>query len=220
MRSAPPSRTSATSTRLLENILVAAKTITHADGGTLYRVTEDEASLRFEIMRNDSLKIAMGGTSGNPIPFPPLPLRTESGEENNSMVAAYAAIHQKTVNIADAYQAEVFDFSGTRKFDERTGYRSQSFLTVPMKNHENAVIGVLQLINAIDPDTERCVAFSDGRPALAESLASQAAIALTNRQLITSWKAVRILHPTSSTWRSTRSRPIPAATASACRYSP
>ena len=170
--------------RLLETILVAAKTITHADGGTLYRVTEDERSLRFEIVRTDSLKIAMGGTSGNPIPFPLLPLRTESGEENNSMVAAYAAIHQKTVNIADAYQAEGFDFSGTRKFDERTGYRSQSFLTVPMKNHENAVIGVLQLLNSIDTDTGKVTPFSAADQRLAESLASQAAIALTNRQLI------------------------------------
>jgi HD-GYP domain-containing protein (c-di-GMP phosphodiesterase class II) len=176
--------------RLLENILVAAKTITHADGGTLYRVTEDERSLRFEIVRTDSLKIAMGGTSGNPIPFPLLPLRTESGEENNSMVAAYAAIHQKTVNIADAYQAEGFDFSGTRKFDERTGYRSQSFLTVPMKNHENAVIGVLQLLNSIDPDTKQVVPFSAADQRLAESLASQAAIALTNRQLISQLEAL------------------------------
>ena len=171
--------------RLLENILVAAKTITHADGGTLYRVTEDERSLRFEIVRTDSLKIAMGGTSGNPIPFPLLPLRDESGRENNSMVAAYAAIHQETVNIADAYEAEGFDFSGTRKFDERTGYRSQSFLTVPMKNHENAVIGVLQLLNSIDPDSGKVVPFSAADQRLAESLASQAAIALTNRQLIT-----------------------------------
>lgn len=170
--------------KLLEIILVAAKTITRADGGTLYRVTEDERSLRFEIVRNDSLNIAMGGTSGNPIPFPLLPLRTETGEENNSMVAAYAAIHQKTVNIADAYQAEGFDFSGTRKFDERTGYHSQSFLTVPMKNHENAVIGVLQLINSIDPDSKKVIPFSSADQRLAESLASQAAIALTNRQLI------------------------------------
>lgn len=170
--------------KLLENILVAAKTITHADGGTLYRMTEDERSLRFEIVRNDSLRIAMGGTSGNPIPFPLLPLRKENGEENNSMVAAYAAIHQKTVSIADAYQAEGFDFSGTRQFDERTGYRSRSFLTVPMKNHENVVIGVLQLINSIDPDTRQVVPFSPADQRLAESLASQAAIALTNRQLI------------------------------------
>ncbi|MCB1891554.1 MAG: GAF domain-containing protein, partial [Rhodocyclaceae bacterium] len=170
--------------KLLENILLAAKAITHADGGTLYRVTEDGLSLRFEIVRNDSLAIAMGGTSGNPIPFPPLPLRTEAGEENNSMVAAYAAIHQETVNIADAYVAAGFDFTGTRKFDERTGYRSQSFLTVPMKNHENAVIGVLQLINSITPGTKHVVPFSAADQRLAESLASQAAVALTNRQLI------------------------------------
>lgn len=170
--------------KLLENILLAAKAITHADGGTLYRVTEDGSSLRFEIVRNDSLGIAMGGTSGNPIPFPPLPLRTETGEENNSMVAAYAAIHQETVNIADAYMADGFDFSGTRKFDERTGYRSQSFLTVPMKNHENAVIGVLQLINSIDRESGQVVPFSPADQRLAESLASQAAVALTNRQLI------------------------------------
>ena len=171
--------------RLLENILIAAKTITRADGGTLYRSTEDGNSLCFEIMRNDSLKLAMGGTSGNPIPFPLLPLRTEAGAPNNSMVAAYAAIQQKTVNIADAYVAEGFDFTGTRKFDERTGYRSRSFLTVPMKNHENLVIGVLQLINAIDPGSGEVVAFSAADQRLAESLASQAAIALSNRQLIT-----------------------------------
>ena len=170
--------------RLLERILIAAKQITHAEGGTLYRMSEDERFLRFEIMHNDSLKIALGGTSGNPVTLPPLPLRTESGEDNNSMVAAYAAIHQQTVNIADAYEAEGFDFSGTRRFDQRTGYRSRSFLTVPMKNHENTVIGVLQLINAIDADSGAIVPFSAADQRLAESLASQAAIALTNRQLI------------------------------------
>jgi len=171
--------------RLLENILVAAKDITHADGGTLYRVAEDQKSLRFEILRNDTLKVALGGTSGNPINFPNLPLANEQGEPNNAMIAAYAAINAKTVNIIDAYAAEGFDFSGTRKFDERTGYRSQSFLTVPMKNHENEVIGVLQLINAIDRESKTVVPFSASDQRLAESLASQAAVALTNRQLIT-----------------------------------
>ncbi len=171
--------------RLLETILVAAKSITHADGGTLYRVTEDEKSLRFEILRNDSLKIALGGTSGNPIDFPDLPYYDEQGKQNNSMVAVYAALHAQTVNIADAYTEAGFDFSGTCKFDQRTGYRSQSFLTVPMKNHENAIIGVLQLINSIHPETGRVVPFSVADQSLAESLASQAAIALTNRLLIT-----------------------------------
>ena len=170
--------------RLLENILVAAKAITHADGGTLYRVTEDGAALRFEIVRTDSLGIALGGTTGKPITFPNLPLRDERGVPNSSLVAAYAAINDKTVNIVDAYTEAGFDFSGTRKFDERTGYRSKSFLTVPMKNHENEIIGVLQLINAKDPATGEVTHFSPGDQRLAESLASQAAIALTNRQLI------------------------------------
>ncbi|MDD5175488.1 MAG: GAF domain-containing protein [Sterolibacterium sp.] len=171
--------------RLLEKILVAVKDITKADGGTLYRVAGDEKSLRFEILRNDTLKIALGGTSGNPISFPDLPYYDEQGKQNNSMVAVYAALHAKTVNIADAYTEEGFDFSGTRKFDQRTGYRSQSFLTVPMKNHENNVIGVLQLINSIHPETGQVVHFSAADQSLAESLASQAAIALTNRLLIT-----------------------------------
>ncbi len=171
--------------RLLESILIAAKTITHADGGTLYRTTEDGKALRFEILRTDSLHIAMGGTTGNAINFPNLPLTKDNGESNDSMVAAYAAIHDKTVNIADAYTEAGFDFSGTRSFDERTGYRSQSFLTVPMKNHEGEIIGVLQLINAVDTKTQQVNSFSSADQSLAESLASQAAIALTNRLLIT-----------------------------------
>lgn len=170
--------------RLLENILLAAKTITHADGGTLYRMTEDGTSLRFEIMRTDSLKIALGGTTGNIISLPDLPLADAQGEPNNALVAAYAAINDKTVNVADAYTEAGFDFTGTRTFDEKTGYRSRSFLTVPLKNHEDQIIGVLQLINAIDPATGEVVKFSQEDQRLAESLASQAAIALTNRQLI------------------------------------
>src|ERR1700741_3725826 len=168
--------------RLLELILTAAKSITRADGGTLYRVTEDK-TLRFEIVRTSSLKYYLGGTSGNPVPFYPIQLYKD-GRPNHSMVAAHAALTGKTVNIADAYTADGFDFSGTRAFDSKTGYRSKSFLTVPMRNHEHETIGVLQLINAQDPRSWEIVAFSASDQRLAESLASQAAIALTNRMLI------------------------------------
>ncbi len=172
-------------TRLLETILLAAKSITHADGGTLYRSMDDGRALRFEILRTDSLSIAMGGTSGAEMNFPNLPLFNENGGPNDSLVAAYAAIHRQTVNIKDAYTEPNFDFSGTRGFDERTGYRSKSFLAVPMKDHEGEVIGVLQLINATDPNTGVVSDFSPSDQRLAESLASQAAIALTNRLLMT-----------------------------------
>jgi HD-GYP domain-containing protein (c-di-GMP phosphodiesterase class II) len=168
---------------LLEIILLGAKELTNADGGTLYTVTDD-AKLKFEIMRTLSLNIAMGGTTGKEIPFPSLPIYLEDGRPNTNMVAAYSVINAKTVNIPDAYLTEGFDFSGTRKFDENTGYRSKSFLTVPMKNHENEIIGVLQLINAIDPLTNEIVPFSESHQRLVESLASQAAVALTNHNLI------------------------------------
>lgn len=171
-------------TRLLESILVAAKTITHADGGTLYRVTEDFQALRFEILKTDSLHISMGGSSGHVIEFPNLPLYDGNGRPNDSLVAAYAAIRNQTVNISDAYTEPNFDFSGTRLFDQQTGYRSQSFLAVPMKDHEGDVIGVLQLINALHPETGQVVPFSASDQSLAESLASQAAIAITSRNLM------------------------------------
>jgi HD-GYP domain-containing protein (c-di-GMP phosphodiesterase class II) len=168
--------------RLLELILTAAKSITRADGGTLYRVTP-ENTLRFEIVRTSSLKYYLGGTSGNPVPFYPIQLYKD-GRPNHSMVAAHAALTGKTVNIADAYTADGFDFSGTRAFDAKTGYRSKSFLTVPMRNHEHETIGVLQLINAQDMRSGEIAPFSASDQRLAESLASQAAIALSNRMLI------------------------------------
>ena len=169
--------------RILEAILEAAKNLTNADGGTLYRVTE-ERSLKFEILRNDTLNIAMGGTTGVAIPFDPLPLHDEQGLPNNAMVVAYSVLHDTTVNIEDAYSADGFDFSGTREFDRSTGYRSKSFLTIPMKNHESEIIGVLQLINAKHAETGEIIPFSHADQRLTESLASQAAIALTNRLLI------------------------------------
>ena len=171
--------------RLLENILEAAKALTGADGGTLYRVTDDQSALRFEIMRTDSLGIRLGGTTGQRIDLPDLPLRRADGSPNDALVAAHAAIHDRTVNIADVYAEAGFDFSGTRAFDQRTGYRSQSFLTVPMKNHDGDLIGVLQLLNALDLDTGEVLPFSEADQSLTESLASQAAIALSNRLLIT-----------------------------------
>jgi len=169
---------------LLETILVAAMRITHADAGTLYLHEQEQRVLRFEILRNITLNKAMGGTSGAPISFYPIHLYDDAGNPNHAMVVSHSALSGETVNIPDAYRAEGYDFSGTKKFDAKTGYRSQSFLTVPMRNHENEVIGVLQLINAKDQDSGAVVPFSTDDQQLSESLASQAAIALTNRHLI------------------------------------
>jgi HD-GYP domain-containing protein (c-di-GMP phosphodiesterase class II) len=166
---------------LMEQILLGAKELTNADGGTVYSVVGD--GLRFEIIRNDTLKLAMGGSSGTPITFPPVPLRLADGSPNHSSVVAHCVLTRATVTIPDAYGAAGFDFSGTRAFDARTGYRSISFLTVPMRNHEGEVIAVLQLINARG-ESGAVEPFSTADQRLVESLASQAATAATKHELI------------------------------------
>ena len=170
--------------KLLETILIAAQSLLNADGGTLYSLEEDSRHLRFEALRNDSLQLYLGGATGTAIPFAPIPLYDPAGQPNTGMVVTYAVLHDTTVVIDDAYADQTFDFSGTRLFDRQTGYRSRSFLTVPMKNHEGRIIGVFQLINALDPETGQVRTFAPADRRLAESLASQAAIALTNQQLI------------------------------------
>lgn len=179
-------------TQLLDGILMAAMALTRADGGTLYLRSDDGDRLEFAIMRNDSLGIALGGTSGHPIDVPPLPLRLPNGDANDRLVAVWTVFNDATVNIADASQQSDggFDFSGPSDFDQRTGYRSRSFLTVPMKDHEDQIIGVLQLINALESNSSAPVAFSQADQSLAESLASQAAIALTKRRLILQQEAL------------------------------
>lgn len=172
---------------LLELILVKAMEITNADGGTLYSCTEDQ-HLKFEILHNRSLNIHKGGTSGEEIVFYPIALYDDEGNPNNKMVAARAVISGETVNIPDAYASEEFDFSGTRSFDNKMGYRSTSFLTVPMTNHENDIIGVLQLINATEDDGKTVRPFSALGQQVVESLASQAAVTITNTALIKAQK--------------------------------
>ena len=167
--------------KLLEIIMMGAKSLTNADGGSLYFLKD--GMLTFEIISNDTLNIQMGGTSGNEITFPPIPLEIDNSE-NHSNVVSHCVLSGTTINIEDAYNEDGFDFSGTRSFDASTGYRTQSMLTFPLKDHEHQIIGVLQLINARDIRSGEVIGFSDIEQQLAESLASQAAVALTQRRLI------------------------------------
>ena len=175
--------------KLLEMILLEAKRIANSDGGTLYMMTDDQR-LKFEIIMTDSLNFHMGGTSGEDIPFYPVKLYTDEGEENKSMIAAYVALTGETVNLPDAYKAKGFDFSGTKMFDEKTGYRSKSFLTVPLKNHEDEIIGVLQLLNAQTQKAKKIISFGADVQQMVEALASQAAVAITNKNLIRDLEAL------------------------------
>ena len=169
--------------QLLENILQSAMEMTHADGGSVYRITE-EKTLKFEILHTKSKGAHLGGKSPIPANLPPLALYKEDGSPELSRVVCYAVHKDQTINIADAYDSTEFDFSGTKKFDSANQYRSQSFLTIPMKNHESEIIGVMQLINASDPETGKIIPFSETNQEIVEALASQAAVALTNRLLM------------------------------------
>ncbi len=168
---------------LLEMIVDEAKKLTNANGGTLYVTSEDEMALKFAIVQNNKLQIRMGGT-GEKISWPPVQLKNPDDSPNYTNVSAYAALTGNVVNIDDVYHATGFNFEGTRRFDEQTGYRSTSMLVVPLKNHDNDMIGVLQLLNAQVPETGEIRAFTQQEQQITESLASQAAVALSNKILI------------------------------------
>ncbi|WP_417783451.1 HD domain-containing phosphohydrolase [Terasakiella pusilla] len=169
--------------RLMEGLMRGAKELTNADGCSLYTVN-DNRNLEFKIVMNDSLGIASGGTSGNETSLAELVLYHEDGSPNLKHVACYAAIQEETVNIADVYSSDEFDFSGPKAFDESTGYRTGSMLTVPLKPRGGRVIGVLQIINAQDKYGDGFVAFDKDLEPFVEALAAQASTALYNLQLL------------------------------------
>lgn len=174
-------------TILLETILQAAKKLSHADGGTIYGITDDK-KLKFDTLFNDSLGLYMGGSSGKPIPFDPIPIFNEDETVNTSALVAHSAGTGKVINIEDAYAVTEYDLSGPRRVDAQTGYHTQSVLCIPMKNHEGDLNGVLQLINA--QNKNGVVPFDEWTERSIRALASLAAVALTNRELIESMETL------------------------------
>lgn len=175
---------------LLENLLTSARELTQADAGTLYTFDASKQQLSFAIVQNDTLDLRLGGLS-EPVgeQFPIIDLYQADGLPNHHLVVAYTVLNDCTVNIEDAYTTEGFDFAGTRKIDQATGYRSRAFLTVPMHNHQGDTVAVLQLLNkrtasGIDGT------FSSADQHIAESLASQAAVAITNHRLVDEMQAL------------------------------
>ncbi len=175
---------------IFELIMDEAKNITNADGRTLYMISDDGQTMKFEIMQTDSMNFAQGGTTGVEITIPPMQLFDEEGNPNHSSNVAYSANTGKTANIKDVYTAKGFDFTGPKNFDKNTGYKTKSVMSVPLKNHENDIVGVMQLINATDKKSGKVVAFSDNMQHQVESLASQGAVALTNKRLVAELKSL------------------------------
>jgi len=175
--------------KLYEKIVETAQALTRADGVTLYIVDTNQQPpvLQFAIVRNNSLDLKLGGDAAAPINFAPIPLIQANGQKNLSNISAWVYHKQTPFNIKDAYTVADFDFSGTKKFDQKTGYRSESMLTLPLLNHADDVVGVLQLLNAKDADNQTII-FDESAQRLALALASSAAITLDTQGLIQSHK--------------------------------
>jgi len=156
--------------KLLSNILDSAMEFSRCDAGTLYLLEDD--GLHFCRMVTKSQNIRQGGHAA-PISLPPVPLK-------EIYASGWAAINNKSLNIEDIRSNEdEFDFSGSIRYDEMTGYRTKSLLMVPLTNDKGAVIGVMQLINAQD-DAGNTVPFNKDVEAIISAVASQAAISITN----------------------------------------
>jgi methyl-accepting chemotaxis protein len=164
--------------RLLEKMLLEAKTFCHADGGALYLRTEDDR-LEFVIVRNDTQQVALGGTTGQEIPFTPLPLYdSTTGEPNDRVFASRVALHETSINIPNADVVEEFDFSGPVDSSIYTDERPTSLLGIPLKNSEGDVLGVMQLMGAQDPETQQGIPFDQNLQQMMESFSSLAVAAL------------------------------------------
>lgn len=170
--------------KLFEMILTLTRELTQSEAGTLYIMSKDKKELEFKVVQNDPMDIHMGGTK-EPISWDPLPLYLKNGAQNKNMVAAVAALEKHIINVPDAYTCKRYHFEGTKRFDKSTGYTSKSMLVIPLINHEDDVIGVLQLINKTR-NLKDIISFNNEDEMVIKALSSQAAMALTNTQLISS----------------------------------
>ena len=173
--------------KLLELILLKCREITAADAGSLYLVergrdqeTKGDDELVFELTQNSSVVY--------PFTKSKMPLSEAS-------IAGYVALTGQIVNVADAYHLPASSpYKVSRSFDEKSGYRTKSMLVVPMRDHQNEVIGVIQLINKkrdakvvlqpVQLVEETVIPFTSVDEELVTSLASQAAVAFENARLI------------------------------------
>ena len=157
--------------KLLSDILDSAMKLNNCDAGTLYLLQEN--GLAFVRMVTKSLGIRQGGHAA-PISLPPVPLE-------ESYVCSYCVLHNEVVRVDKVREDTRFDFSGSKRYDEMTGYFTGTMLVVPLANDRNETIGVIQLLNALDA-AGNVVKFSSEKEQLSHAMASIAAISLTNMQ--------------------------------------
>jgi HD-GYP domain-containing protein (c-di-GMP phosphodiesterase class II) len=170
--------------KIFEMIMDEGIAFTKADGATIYKVSDDAKFLEFELVYNATLNMRQGGSHA-PVGWPAVPLYDEEGNPTKSYIVTAVYHNKQSLCFDDVYQAEGYNISGTLRSDKNSGYRCKAMLTIPLKDHEDTVLGVIQFINPLDDDGE-IVSFTDEHKTMLSSLSSQAAIALSNRKLIAS----------------------------------
>ena len=177
---------------ILETTLNTARNLTNSDGGTIYILEEIYAenpidpgeiasrNLKFVALQNETMDTNLKG--GDVEIMPPVPLEI-GGKPNLSNVSTYCAITGDLLNFDDVYDADGFDFSGTSSYDKANNYRSISMLVIPLEDHENSIIGVLQLINRRLSDGT-ISGFTAEDIELVQSVSFPAAAAITQQRLI------------------------------------
>ncbi len=167
---------------IFDMILQESLFFTNADGATIYTLSENKKYLNFEVVYNKTLEINLSRLKGN-LNWMPIPLFDENSSPLMKTQAAYVAHTGEIKCYDDIYKQTQFVTTGTKRYDKKNNYRTKSVLALPLKSHENDVIGVIQLINPINENGEIDV-FSNEDIHVINSLASLAGIALNNRQLI------------------------------------
>lgn len=168
---------------LLELIVSEARSFTGADAGSLYLREGDR--LVFVVAQNDTLKTSLGTEKEKEL------FTTHTLPVTVSSIAGYVAVTRRDVNIEDVYQPlPDLPFSFNPEFDRKNHYRTCSVLAVPMVDRSDNLLGVLQLINAMEYG--RPVPFRAEQVPLVRSLASQAAVAVNNARLTEDLKKLHL----------------------------
>jgi HD-GYP domain-containing protein (c-di-GMP phosphodiesterase class II) len=173
--------------RLQSFILTTMRQLTHADGASLWlKMEEDEAPVLF-LASSQNHSIDKSTYSAFKVPV------------DDKSVVGYTVSMGTSQIYDDAYNPPRGKPKGGKTFDAQFGYRTKSMLTVPMRNYNNEVVGAVQLINAkrrfetrltVDTVGTEVVSFQPDDVEMIESIASQAAVALDNKNLIDSIQAL------------------------------
>ena len=170
--------------KIFHLILEEAIEFTNADGATIYSISKDKKFLDFALLNTRSKNYIAGGHHGK-VNIPAVPLYDEDKLPNMKNLASCVFHTKEGFNFDDYYTQNKFDPSGTMMFDKNNNYRSKSMIAMPLLNHDDDVLGVIQLINAQD-SSNNIISFTQEHSTMLRSLASQAAVSLTNKQLIIS----------------------------------